>query len=151
METEYSIISNPSLTMEIEVKDIDGLPAAALRILQNFSDDTIFAFYGDLGAGKTTLIKELCVQLGVEDETSSPTFAIYNEYFSEEVGAVYHFDFYRINTPEEALDIGVDELFYSNSYCFIEWPEKIDNLLPDNYVRIKITAKGKVRTLNITR
>lgn len=139
------------MAMEIELKSIEALPETAVRILQHFGNEKIFAFYGDLGAGKTTLIKELCVQLEVEDETSSPTFAIYNEYFSEKEGSVYHFDFYRINSLEEALDIGIEELFYSDSYCFIEWPEKIDNLLPENYVRVEITAKGKVRTLKVTR
>ena len=99
----------------------------------------LFAFYGQMGAGKTTLIKAICQQLGVTEEANSPTFAIVNEYESQK-GAIYHFDFYRINRPEEALDFGLFDYFDSGNICLMEWPECIEPLLPDDTIKIQISV-----------
>lgn len=123
--------------MELKVSGLDELPKAAAQILEQAGHHRIFLFYGEMGAGKTTLIKSLCTLLEVEDTVSSPTFSIVNEY-SGNKGTVYHFDFYRIKTESEALDLGYEDYFYSGNYCFIEWPEKIPNLLPDEFVELKL-------------
>ena len=103
------------------------------------SSDKVFAFYGKMGVGKTTLIKAICEELGVEDVINSPTFSIINEYKSATTGElIYHFDFYRINDISEAYDIGAEEYFHSGALCFIEWPEKILDLMPDNMVIIEM-------------
>ena len=125
--------------MVIEVKDLEALQVAAHDVLATYPEDKIFLFYGQMGAGKTTFINELCQALGVLDHTSSPTFSIVNEYDSES-GTIFHFDFYRLKNEVEALDMGYEEYFYSNNYCFVEWPEKIANLLPLNHLKIKIEA-----------
>ncbi len=115
------------------------LPSVAGTLLKTFKDNTVFLFFGDMGAGKTTFIKAIISRLNVNDIISSPTFSIVNEYFSEKLQQpVYHFDFYRIKNEEEALNIGLEEYLYSGNLCFIEWPEKIENLLPENYVEIRI-------------
>jgi tRNA threonylcarbamoyladenosine biosynthesis protein TsaE len=111
----------------------------AKKILESCNTVRIFAFYGDLGAGKTTLIKRFCEYLGTEETITSPTFTLVNEYEAEG-GTIYHFDFYRIKSEEEAYDIGVDEYFYSGSYNFIEWPEKISSLLPEEAAKIYIKS-----------
>ncbi|MEN8879872.1 MAG: tRNA (adenosine(37)-N6)-threonylcarbamoyltransferase complex ATPase subunit type 1 TsaE [Polaribacter sp.] len=98
----------------------------------------VLLFYGDMGVGKTTLIKQLCKELGSNDIISSPTFSLVNEYTSKS-STIYHFDFYRINNEEEALDIGIEDYLYSNNWCFIEWPENIENLLPLDAVEIHLT------------
>lgn len=118
----------------------------AEQLLKN-SASKVFLFYGDMGVGKTTLIKELVKQLGVTETSSSPSFSIVNEYISPQ-GAIYHFDFYRIKDITEAFDIGLEDYLYSGDFIFIEWPEKIDNLLPEeaNRVDIKINTNGS-RTL----
>jgi tRNA threonylcarbamoyladenosine biosynthesis protein TsaE len=120
----------------------------ARKILDEYQDERVFAFYGDLGAGKTTLIKALCNVLGVTEEVTSPSFAIINEYESGGVDLIYHFDFYRIKKLEEVLDIGYEEYLYSGYYCFLEWAEKIEELLPGRFVSITITKnendKGRV-------
>jgi tRNA threonylcarbamoyladenosine biosynthesis protein TsaE len=118
---------------------LTDLPQLASQIINFAGTNRIFLFYGDMGAGKTTLIKALCSTLGSNDNITSPTFAIVNEY----VGAksnIYHFDFYRLKSQNEALDIGSDEYFYSGNYCFIEWPEKVPDILPDKYIRVNIEA-----------
>lgn len=115
--------------MEFELKELSEIDQLAKQIIETYPSDRIFLFYGSMGAGKTTLISALCRYLQVEDNTSSPTFSIVNEYDAP-VGPVYHFDFYRLKEEEEALDLGYEEYFYSDNYCFIEWPEKIPNLLP---------------------
>ena len=122
----------------INASSLSDLPGIAKQIISYAADARIFLFYGDMGAGKTTLIKALCNELGSTDEITSPTFSIVNEYAGP--NKIYHFDFYRLKNQSEALDIGCEEYFYSGSYCFIEWPEKIPDLLPDNYVRINIEA-----------
>lgn len=117
---------------------LDGLPSAAGKLLEAFAEERFFAFYGKMGAGKTTLIKELCAALGSSDNVCSPTFAIVNEYLSGAGEPIYHFDFYRINNISETYDIGYEEYFYSGCYCFTEWTEKVEPLLPESYVRVEI-------------
>jgi len=123
--------------MTIQVENLDALKNAALQILEEFPNERIFLFYGQMGAGKTTFINAICEQLGVLDHTSSPTFSIVNEYASNN-GPLFHFDFYRLKDETEALDMGYEEYFYSNNYCFVEWPEKIPNLLPLDTISIHI-------------
>ncbi|MCA5006034.1 tRNA (adenosine(37)-N6)-threonylcarbamoyltransferase complex ATPase subunit type 1 TsaE [Sphingobacterium bovistauri] len=123
--------------MTIEVKNLSELKEAAKLVVDTYSKDRIFLFYGNMGAGKTTFINELCLALGVTEHTSSPTFSIVNEY-SIPQGCIYHFDFYRLKDEMEALDMGYEEYFYSGDYCFVEWSEKIPNLIPLNYVKIAI-------------
>ena len=117
------------------------LPAAAAEIISYSANSRIFLFYGDMGAGKTTLIKSLCECLGTTEVVTSPTFSIVNEYIGAK-NRIFHFDFYRLKNESEALDMGYEEYFYSDAYCFIEWPEKIPNLLPDHYVKIQISVTG---------
>ena len=126
--------------MLLNITSIAKLPVAALQIIEIAADFRVFLFYGDMGAGKTTLIKSLCEQLGVTDVVTSPTFSIVNEYAGPE--KIYHFDFYRLKTQAEALDLGYEEYFYSGAYCFIEWPEKIPDLLPSHYIRIVIKVSS---------
>lgn len=116
----------------------EELPSIASKILAAFPDYRIFCFEGDLGAGKTTLIKALCAHLTVTDNVSSPSYGIIHEYRTTEEASVYHFDFYRLKNVEEAYDLGCEEYFYSGNYCFIEWPEKILNLLQEQYVWVSI-------------
>lgn len=123
--------------MTIHVQNLEELKDAATQILKTFTDSRVFLFYGQMGAGKTTFINALCEELNVIDHTSSPTFSIVNEYDSNN-GTIYHFDFYRLKNEYEALDMGYEEYFYSNNYCFVEWPEKINSLLPPDAVTINI-------------
>ena len=118
--------------------DLSQVPDIAKEIL-NILDKKILLFYGEMGTGKTTLIKELIYQLGVEENVNSPTFSLVNEYLSKSGETIYHFDFYRIKNENEAFDIGVEEYFYSNNRCFIEWPNKVENLLPLDAVAIHLT------------
>ena len=122
--------------LSIVVHTIDALPQAAQQFIDHMGDARVFAFYGNLGAGKTTFIKALCECLGVTDTVTSPTFAIVNEYEGRQ--PVYHFDFYRIRRVEEAYDLGFEEYCYSGHLCFIEWPELIEDLLPEDAVRVTI-------------
>lgn len=123
--------------MNLPVKSIEELQDAAKQLMAFGDKEKIFLFYGDMGAGKTTLIKSLCKCLGVDEPVTSPTFSIVNEYQGEGT-RVFHFDFYRLKNQSEALDMGYEEYFYSGNYCFIEWPEKIADLLPPHYIRINI-------------
>ena len=125
--------------MTIDVPTLEALPRAAEELLTAVGNRRVLLFYGDMGAGKTTFISTICRQLGVTDVASSPTFAIVNEYGSAD-GPVYHFDFYRIRSEQEAYDLGYEDYFYSGAYCFVEWPEKIPNLLPEDAVSVHITA-----------
>lgn len=120
------------------VADQTQLATVAEVILKEYPQERVFGFYGEMGAGKTTLIKEMCHYLGVQDVTSSPTFAIVNEYWTEDNRPLYHFDFYRIDEPEDATRIGFEEYLYSGSYCFIEWTEKVEEILQGDYIRIDI-------------
>ncbi|MFW5758180.1 MAG: tRNA (adenosine(37)-N6)-threonylcarbamoyltransferase complex ATPase subunit type 1 TsaE [Bacteroidota bacterium] len=123
------------------------IPLVAQKLLNTFPRKRVFAFYGEMGSGKTTLIKGICNYLGVSDTVTSPTFSIVNEYHTFEGSVVYHFDFYRINKMEEALDMGYEEYFFSGNYCFIEWPEKIENLLPRDCQKLYIYEYDKKRQL----
>jgi len=123
---------------QLTSKSVDDLGNVASQILEMFPEKRIFALYGKMGSGKTTLIKEFCKVLGVTDTTSSPSFAIINQYQNKEGDSIFHFDFYRIKNIEEAMDLGYEDYFYSGEYCFIEWPEKIEKLLPKNFVYIKL-------------
>ena len=124
--------------MEIQIKDLEHIREAAREFINNIGDSTVFAFYGKMGAGKTTFIKAICEELGVEDVITSPTFAIVNEYTAKE-GPIYHFDFYRIKKLEEVYDMGFEDYFYSGSLCLIEWPELIEEVLPEDAVKVHIT------------
>ncbi|MFB0499081.1 tRNA threonylcarbamoyladenosine biosynthesis protein TsaE [Mucilaginibacter sp. OAE612] len=123
--------------MQLSVNSTTQLPQAAEAILANSAGNKIFLFYGEMGAGKTTLIKALCEELGVTEQPTSPTFSIVNEYTGRDA-RIFHFDFYRLKNQTEALDMGYEEYFYSDAYCFIEWPEKIPDLLPNRYTNIRI-------------
>lgn len=123
--------------MEIQYS-LEKLSDTAKEILTHSKHKT-FLFYGDMGMGKTTLIKELAKQLGVEEEASSPTFSLVNEYQTKNKETLYHFDFYRINHEEEAYDIGLEEYLYNDAWCFIEWPSILENLLPLESVKLFIT------------
>lgn len=137
--------------MTITIKDLDHIEDAAREFIGQMGDDTVFAFYGKMGAGKTTFIKALCKLLGVEDEVNSPTFAIINEYRSETTAElIYHFDFYRIKKLEEVYDLGYEDYFYSGALCFIEWPELVEELLPLDAKKVTITENGDgSRTITI--
>lgn len=124
----------------IHVPNLEALPDAARQIVEMMGDATVYAFYGEMGAGKTTLISELCRALGVEDdEISSPTFSIINEYRSAETAElIYHFDLYRLKNLEEAFDIGAEDYFDSGALCLLEWPERIEDILPDDTVKVTV-------------
>ena len=123
---------------EFHVNNVEQLSEVSDYLLSMRNEADVIAFYGSMGAGKTTLIKNLCHKMGVTDEVNSPTFAIVNEYVTEEGESVYHFDFYRIKKLEEAYDIGFENYFDSVNLCLIEWPEMIDPLLPEKYLRVEI-------------
>lgn len=123
--------------MQFLIHDLSDLPVVSRQLVNELKDYPVWLFYGEMGAGKTTLIKALCEELGVEDQASSPTFSIVNEY-STAKGPIYHFDFYRIKSEQEAMDLGYEEYFYSGHPCFVEWPELIPSLIPDNAVKIAI-------------
>ena len=126
--------------MKIEVNQLADLHQAAVQLLEFADDERIFLFEGEMGAGKTTFIKAICEAMGVADVVSSPTFSIVNEYRSGDDKSIYHFDFYRIEDLQEAYDIGYEEYFYSGDLCLVEWPEKIRELLPEQYVLVNISA-----------
>ena len=124
--------------MEIHIPNLQSIGQAARQFVQAIGDHTVIAFYGKMGAGKTTFIRALCEELGVHDVINSPTFAIVNEYLSGQGDPIYHFDFYRIRREQEALDIGFDDYIYSGNLCLMEWPERIGNLLPPDTVKVLI-------------
>lgn len=121
-----------------EIKSLSGIHPIAARFIQAHPADRIFAFYGAMGAGKTTFIKALCEEMKVLDYVTSPTFALINEYKTQDNSTIFHFDFYRIKNLSEAYDFGYEDYFYSGDYCFIEWPELIEPILPPNAVKIVI-------------
>ena len=123
---------------QFKINGLEQLAEVSDYLLSLRNEADVIAFYGSMGAGKTTLIKNLCHRMGVTDEVNSPTFAIVNEYVTEEGESVYHFDFYRIKKLEEAYDIGYENYFYSGNLCLIEWPEMIEPLLPEKYIRVEI-------------
>ena len=123
--------------MEIIINNLENIREAARAFIDAIGDHKVFAFYGSMGAGKTTFVKAICEELSVEDVITSPTFAIINEYSSRE-GVIYHFDFYRIKKLEEVYDMGYEDYFYSGALCFIEWPELIEEVLPEDAVKVSI-------------
>ena len=126
--------------MQIKIDSLDNIRAAAREFGKNMGEGNVYAFYGKMGAGKTTFIKAICEELGVDDVITSPTFSIVNEYRSETTGElIYHFDFYRIKKLEEVYDMGYEDYFYSGALCFLEWPELIEELLPGSAVKVTIT------------
>lgn len=127
----------------IKVNSLADLEEAAQQIISSIEGRSIVLFRGGMGAGKTTLISEICAVLGVEDTVTSPTFAIVNEYLTAEQRPVYHFDLYRIDSPREALDLGYEEYFYSGELCLVEWPEKIEELIPPGAMTVSIEVTGE--------
>ncbi len=125
----------------VQIKNIEGLDGAAREFLAQVGGYSVIAFYGAMGAGKTTFIKALCNCVGVLDNVNSPTFNIINEYRTADDDSVFHFDFYRIEKPTEALDIGFDEYAYSGDLCLIEWPEKIEQILPHDTLKVQISVQ----------
>jgi tRNA threonylcarbamoyladenosine biosynthesis protein TsaE len=129
--------------MEIKIQDLDHIREAAREFISHIGERRVFAFYGKMGAGKTTFVKAICEELGVEDVITSPTFAIVNEYEVKlKSQSIFHFDFYRIKKLEEVYDMGYEDYFYSGSLCFIEWPELIEDLLPDDAVKVNIAENA---------
>ena len=124
--------------MEITIKSLDTIHEAAKEFVKEIGEGKVFAFYGKMGAGKTTFIKALCEVLGVEDVITSPTFAIINEYTDGKGDPIYHFDFYRIKKLEEVYDMGYEDYFYSGNLCLLEWPELIEDILPENVIKVTI-------------
>ena len=124
--------------MTIKIKDIDSISAAAQEFIAQMGENKIFAFYGGMGAGKTTFVKALCEAMGVTDTVNSPTFAIVNEYDTPTGSPIYHFDFYRIKRLSEVYDMGYEDYFYGRGLCFIEWPELVEELLPEDTVKVTI-------------
>lgn len=138
--------------MKIEIPNLEALPQAAKEFAAQMGDETVYAFYGEMGAGKTTFIGELCRALGVEDDlANSPSFSIINEYRSDTTAElIYHFDLYRLENIDDALEIGVEDYFDSGALCLLEWPERIEALLPDDTVKVHITVNpDESRTLTI--
>lgn len=136
--------------MKIEINTLQDLPAAAKTFLEETHNRKVFAFDGQMGAGKTTFIISLLKAMGVEDVEGSPTYSLVNVYGSAVYGKIHHFDLYRLNSENEAYDIGIEEMLYGGDYCFIEWPEKISNLLPENTIWVYIrTNNQNERTITI--
>ena len=128
--------------MKISIKSLDSIHEAAREFIKNMGTGHVFAFYGKMGAGKTTFIKAVCEELGVDDVITSPTFAIVNDYTSSKDDShIFHFDFYRIKKLEEVYDMGYEDYFYSGAVCFIEWPELIEELLPGDAVKVEIAEQ----------
>ena len=133
--------------MKFQALSIVDLTTISKEILENFKTQRIFAFYGSMGAGKTTLIKEFCKALNVNDNVTSPTFAIVNQYTDNNRTPIFHFDFYRIKKISEAFDLGYEDYFYGGNYCFIEWPELIEEILPSSFVKINIIEENHIRNI----
>ena len=130
--------------MQIAINNLQEINDAARKFIQEMGNNKVFAFYGSMGAGKTTFIKAICEEMGVTETVSSPTFALINEYRDKKSRPIFHFDFYRINKLEEAFDFGYEDYFYSGNLCFIEWPELVESILPDAAVKIaiRVTDEG---------
>ena len=136
--------------MILEKYTENDLREVAKTLISQAGEKTVWCFYGEMGTGKTTLIKVICEELGVMDTMSSPTFSIVNEYLDDMGSSIYHFDFYRLKEEREAVDIGIEDYFYSDNYCFIEWPEKIPGLIPEDHLKININlVDEKTRSINL--
>ena len=134
----------------ITINSLDEYPKAAREFIKFMERGRIFAFYGKMGSGKTTFIKSICEELGVEDTINSPTFAIVNEYEDREMNTIYHFDFYRIKSIAEVYNMGYEEYFYGGAYCFMEWPELVEELLPEETIKVYIEEnEDTTRTVRI--
>jgi tRNA threonylcarbamoyladenosine biosynthesis protein TsaE len=129
--------------LKLTCKSETDLFPAARKLLDTFPDARVFAFYGSMGAGKTTFIKAICRELGVTDIVQSPTFSIINEYKTAAGESIFHLDFYRIRKTSEVFDIGYEDYLYSGNYCFMEWPELIESLLPEDTIRVRITGENE--------
>jgi len=137
--------------MTLKIDSIEHIHDIARQFIEIIGDSRVLAFYGKMGAGKTTFIKALCEVLGVEDVITSPTFAIVNEYTNGEGDPIYHFDFYRIKRLEEVYDMGYEDYFYSGNLCLMEWPELIEEILPDDALRITISEdEDGTRTIDVS-
>ena len=135
---------------ELNINGLGDLPDVAEEIIASLDRRNVVALFGPMGAGKTTLIREICAQLGSTDTVTSPTFALINRYDTAEGAPIFHFDFYRIERPEEAFDMGYEEYFYSDGLCLVEWPEKVEELLPDEVMKVTITPTSPTkRTITI--
>ena len=132
--------SNPKSKFQIEIKSLSALNDAAKLFLNKFKEKRVFAFYGDMGIGKTTFIKAVCKQLSVVGVVNSPSFAIVHQYQTKKKQVIYHLDFYRIKKIDEVFALGYEDYFYSNNYCFIEWPEIIKSLLPEDHVAVYMSG-----------
>ncbi len=128
--------------MEIKINSLDNIHEAAKAFLAGMGTAKVFAFYGKMGAGKTTFIKAICEELGVADVITSPTFALVNEYTAGNGAPIYHFDFYRIKKLEEVYDMGYEDYFYGGNLCFLEWPELIEEILPEDATKVTITEEA---------
>jgi tRNA threonylcarbamoyladenosine biosynthesis protein TsaE len=138
------------MATQIHIDSLDELPEAAQTVLEALGNRTVVAFHGEMGAGKTTLISAMLAQMGSTDCVTSPTFALVNQYRTRKQRTVYHFDFYRINRIEEAYDFGYEEYFYSGNLCLVEWPERVEELLPDDVANLYIRVTGPTsRTIEI--
>lgn len=127
--------------LEIKIKSLDGIADAARQFVDAMGENKVFAMFGPMGVGKTTFVKAVCEILGVEDTITSPTFAIVNEYRANTGGQIFHFDFYRIRKVEEVYDMGYEDYVYSGAVCFLEWPELIEELLPEDAVRVTLSEE----------
>lgn len=134
------------MAVDFIIETINDLPLAAGKLLAFAGQERVFLFSGDMGAGKTTFIKSICSTLGVNETVTSPTYSLVNQYETTD-NTIYHFDFYRIKTEDEAYDIGFEEYLYSGNYCFIEWPEKIPSFWPEKYVKISLSIKDNDQRL----
>ena len=128
--------------MEIKITSLDNILQAAQEFISQMGDRKAFAFYGHMGAGKTTFIKAICEALGVEDVITSPTFSLVNDYTDRDGNSIYHFDFYRIKKLDEVYDMGYEDYFYGGSLCFLEWPELIEEILPKDVTKVTITEEA---------
>ena len=128
--------------MEITIKSLDTIQEAAKEFINRMGEGKVFAFSGKMGAGKTTFIKALCETLGVKDVITSPTFSLINEYTDGKGNSIYHFDFYRIKKLEEVYDMGYEDYFYSGNLCLLEWPELIEEILPENVIKVTIEEQA---------
>ncbi|MBK8845943.1 MAG: tRNA (adenosine(37)-N6)-threonylcarbamoyltransferase complex ATPase subunit type 1 TsaE [Bacteroidetes bacterium] len=135
---------------EYKISELEKLPIVAHAIADKLKEYPVVAFYGEMGAGKTTLIKLICNELGVMQATASPTFAIVNEYVSESGRLIYHFDCYRLNSHREFYDLGYEEYFYGHDICLIEWPEKVEGLLPPQHLIVRIIKEGESRIFKLS-
>lgn len=133
--------------MNFVLKDISDIDTAAKMFVEKFGNKKIFAFYGEMGAGKTTFIKAVCKSMGVTETITSPTFSLVNEYETDNGMTIYHFDFYRIGNIEEVYDFGYEDYFFSDKMCFIEWPELVETLLPEDVVEVKISVDDNEQRL----